>query len=72
MKPIQPEKKNEFLNVGLTPTLNEKINEFCKNNHVTRSVAARYILTGFFDGDFEISEPIPKNDGDFEKFGMTS
>jgi hypothetical protein len=74
MKSVKPEKMNEFLNVGLTPSLNEKINAFCDKFEVNRSQAARYILQGYFDGDFEIPEvtPIPKNETDFENFEVAS
>ncbi len=74
MKSIKPEKKDHFLNVGLTPSMNEKIQAFADKHGVNRSQAARYILQGFFDGDFEISEetPISQNSEDFEKIGVAS
>ncbi len=74
MKSIKPEKMNEFLNVGLTPSLNEKINAFCDKHRVNRSQAARYILEGFFEGDFEIPEDtsVSQNSADFENIGVAS
>lgn len=73
MKTIKPEKKNRFLNVGLTPSMNDKIQKFADKHGVNRSEAARYILEGFFAGDFEISEATPtKNNDDFEKIGVLS
>lgn len=75
MKPIKPdEKKNKFLNVGLTPSVNEKIQAFADEHGVNRSVAARYILENFLNGNFEITEdaPISKNFSDFENIGMQS
>lgn len=73
MKPIKPEKKELFLSVPITPSLNEKIRAFCAEHDVKRSAAARYILEGFFAGDFEISEATPtKNNDDFEKIGVLS
>ena len=72
MKSIKPEKKDQFLNVGLTPSMNAKIQAFADKHGVNRSVAARAILQSFFDGDFEISEetPISQNSADFENFGV--
>lgn len=74
MNSIKPEKKNKFLNVGLTPSMDEKIQAFADNNECNRSEAARFILEKVFERDFENLEAAltTKNGSDFEKIGMVS
>ena len=74
MQPIKPEKKNKFLNVGLTPSVNQKIQAFADEHGVNRSVAARYILENFLNGNFEIPEdtPVSQNSTDFENIGVSA
>jgi DNA polymerase III delta subunit len=74
MNSIKPEKKNKFLNVGLTPSMDDKIQAFADKHEVNRSEAARYILELFFQSDSENIEahPISKNDSDFGNFGIAS
>lgn len=74
MNTIKPEKKNKFLNVGLTPSMDEKIQAFADKNEVNRSEAARYILERFFESDFGNLEATPnsKNETDFGNFGVAS
>jgi hypothetical protein len=74
MNSIKPEKKNKFLNVGLTPSMDEKIQEFADNNECNRSEAARFILEKVFERDFENLEVAlsAKNSPDFEKIGIAS
>lgn len=74
MNSIKPEKKNKFLNVGLTPSMDEKIQAFADKYDVNRSEAARYILERFFEGDYENIEAtsISKNGDDFENIGVAS
>lgn len=74
MNTIKPEKKNKFLNVGLTPSMDEKIQAFADKHDVNRSEAARYILEKVFDHDFENLEVAlnSKNGANFEKIGVAS
>lgn len=74
MQSIKPEKKNKFLNVGLTPSMDEKIQAFADKYEVNRSEAARYILERFFESDFGNLEAAPtsKNGDNFENFGVAS
>lgn len=74
MQSIKPEKKDHFLNVGLTPSMNAKIQAFANKHEVNRSEAARYILERFFESDFENigAQPVSKNGADFENIGVAS
>lgn len=63
------EKKDAWLTIAITPSLDRKIRAFAKRNKVTKSEAARFILERFFDGSVENSEATPpKNEFDFEIF----
>lgn len=72
MNMIKPEKKDKFLNVGLTPSMNEKIQAFADMHGVNRSEAARFILERVFEKDFENLEAAltSKNVGNFENIGI--
>jgi hypothetical protein len=74
MNSIKPEKKDKFLNVGLTPSMNEKIQAFADMHGVNRSEAARFILERVFEKDFENLEAAltSKNVTNFENFGVAS
>ena len=73
MKLIKPEKKELFLNVAITPSMDKKIREFAKKYDVNRSEVARFILENFFEEHSENPEATPtKNAADFEIFGMVS
>ena len=74
MNSIKPEKKDQFLNVGLTPSMNAKIQAFADANECNRSEAARYILEKVFERDFENLEVAlsAKNSSNFENIGVAS
>lgn len=74
MQSIKPEKKDHFLNVGLTPTMNAKIQAFADANECNRSEAARFILESVFERNFEKLEAAlnSKNGSNFENFGVAS
>ena len=73
MKLIKPEKKELFLNVAITPSMDKKIREFAEKYEVNKSEAARQILEFFFTENFENPEAvIPKNEANFGNFGMQS
>lgn len=67
---VKPEKKELFLNIAITPTMDEKIRAFAEAHEVNRSVAARYILEQFFKDNPEAG--LPKNINDFDFIGVTS
>lgn len=74
MQSIKPEKKNKFLNVGLTSSMDEKIQAFADKHECNRSEAARYILEKVFEHDFEKLEAAltSKNGADFENIRVAS
>lgn len=68
----KPEKKENWLTIAITPSLDKKIRAFAKHNKVTKSEAARFILERFFSTNVENSEATPpKNEMDFEIFKVS-
>lgn len=69
----KPEKKDVWLTLAITPSLDRTIRAFAKRNKVSKSEAARFIIEKFFDDNFDNAEATPpKNETDFENIKILS
>lgn len=63
--PVKREPCNRTISVALPESMKERVKLYAKANNVKESEAVRFILTLFFDGNFEKSkENVEKMQGD--------